>query len=560
MTDDRQTTSVNELADRFWDGLLELSPTTATFYGDERFDDRLEDPGPEGRAAARELHARTLREANAVPDAGLSVEERITRDMIRVTCELALESDDLRMDLFAAVDQMYGPQTLLPQVVQVQRADTPERLDRLRSRLAAYPAFMSAMEELMREAAARRMTQPRVIAERTIGQVERLLALGPEGSPVVTAAAVTSDADRAVILEAVRRHVLPAEARYLETLRTVYLPASREEPGIWDAANGPELYRNRVRSWTTLELDPGEVHRIGLEELEVIEADRRTIARSQGYGDDTAAYRASLARDPANVPTTREAFVERAREDVERALAQAPRFFGRLPRAACEVRDVEPFKEADSPPAYYYPPAADGSRPGIFWVNAYDLPRRTFSGLAPGTYHEAVPGHHFQIALEMEHPDLPAFRRLGSRLTGAAYVEGWGLYSERLADEMGLYRSVAERFGMLDNQAWRAARLVVDTGLHALRWGRQEAVDALLRAGLTPTDAAIETDRYIAMPAQALTYKIGQREIERLRGELSARDGDQFDLRAFHDALLGHGSMPLATLARELPGWLAPGV
>lgn len=176
------------------------------------------------------------------------------------------------------------------------------------------------------------------------------------------------------------------------------------------------------------------------------------------------------------------------------------------------------------------------------------------------TYHEAVPGHHFQIVLEMEHPSLPVIRRLGARLAGMAYAEGWGLYSERLADEMGLFRSQAERFGMLDAQAWRAARLVVDTGIHALRKDRAWAVDLLTRrAGLSATDAGIETDRHIVWPAQALTYKVGQREIERLRREIAARDGARFDVRACHDAVLGHGSLPLATLARELPLWVGPG-
>ena len=190
--------------------------------------------------------------------------------------------------------------------------------------------------------------------------------------------------------------------------------------------------------------------------------------------------------------------VERATEDIERAMAAAPRYFGGLPRAGCDVRPVEEFKEQDAPFAYYYPPSTDGSRPGIYYVNGYDLPTRTFTKLATTTYHEAAPGHHFQITLEMENPHLTPFRRLGARLVGGAYVEGWGLYSERLADEMGLFRNEAERFGMLDAMAWRAARLVVDTGLHALRWERQRSMDSSSKTGLSETDANIETDRYIA--------------------------------------------------------------
>jgi len=248
--------------------------------------------------------------------------------------------------------------------------------------------------------------------------------------------------------------------------------------------------------------------------------------------------------------------VDRAQGQIARAMAAAPRWFGVLPKAGCEVRPVEPYKEADAPAAYYYPPAVDGSRPGIYYVNTYDLPSRSFVGLASTSFHEAVPGHHFQVALQSEHPSLNAFRRLGARAAGMAYCEGWGLYSERLADEMGLFLDDVERFGMLDGQAHRAARLIVDTGLHAFRWPRERAVEQLLEAGLPDTDANIETNRYVCWPAQALTYKVGQREIEQLRAEISSRLGVAFDLRAFHDAVLGHGSLPLATLRRELPIWL----
>ncbi len=295
-----------------------------------------------------------------------------------------------------------------------------------------------------------------------------------------------------------------------------------------------------------------------MDELASIDRERVEIAGDAGFGADVAAYRGSLATDPANQAPTPEALVGRATEDIERAAAVAPSVFGRLPRAGCEVRPVEAFKEKDAPFAYYFPPNLDGSRPGIYYVNTYDLPSRTYSKLASTTFHEAIPGHHFQIALEMEHPSLNVFRRLGSRLVGGAYVEGWGLYSERLADELGLYRSPAERFGMLDAQAWRASRLIVDSGMHGLGWSRQRSIDWLLATGLSETDAVIETDRYIAWPGQALTYMTGMREIRRLRRELEARDGARFDLQRFHDELIGHGSLPLATLSRELPRWVMP--
>ena len=554
---DNGTSAVDALAARFWERILELNPTLATMYGDERHADRLEDPGPAGRAAVRRLMVETRHEAQAIPEAGLSVEERITRDMLTVVADVAIEEDDQRIHELRVVDQMSGPQTLLPQVTQFQPVDTPERLEAFLARLRAYPRFIDAYVEILADARRSGLTAPRIVTERTIAQLERLLAIPIEEAVIPALAQGASDADRERIRDVVRDFVYPADRAFHDALAGDYLGASREEPGLWSAPNGDALYRTQIRSWTTLDLDPEEVHRIGFLELEAIEAERRAIATVAGFGDDTKAYRAALEADPANTPVTKDELIERAREDIERAMAIAPRYFGVLPRAACEVRPVEEFKEKDSPFAYYYPPTEDGSRPGIYYANGYDLASRKYTKLATTTYHEAVPGHHFQIVLEMENPNLNVFRRLGSRMAGASFVEGWGLYSERLADEMGLFRSDGERFGMLDAQAWRAARLVVDTGIHALRWKRERSIELLREIGLSQTDAEIETDRYIGWPGQALTYKIGQREIERLRAELAARDGSAFDLRAFHDAILGHGSLPLATLARELPTWVA---
>ena len=551
------STPVNNLSDRFWEGILELNPTTATVYGDDRYDDRLEDPGPAGRAKARQLMERTKAEAEAIPTDGMRLEERITRDMLIVIADLGIEEDEQGTHRLRVVDQIAGPQTMLPQLCQFQKADTPERLERFLARLRAYPAYMQANADILREGLATGLAAPRIVAERTVEQLERLLAIPIEEAIVPAMAQVASEEDREKVREVVRDEVYPADAAFLEVLRGDYLAATREEPGLWSATDGDTLYRTQIRAWTTLDLEPSDVHQIGMDELNAIEAQRREIARSAGFGDDTRAYRASLAADPTNIPSTKEELLERAAEDIERAMAIAPHYFGRLPRAGCEVKAVEEFKERDAPFAYYFPPTTDGSRPGIYYANTYDLPSRKFTKLASTTYHEAVPGHHFQISLEMENPDLNTFRRLGSRMVGGAYVEGWGLYSEKLADEMGLFRSDGERFGMLDAVAWRAARLVVDTGLHALRWTRQQGIDFMLEAGLSETDAVIETDRYIAWPGQALTYMIGCREIERLRAEIATRDGSAFDLRSFHDAVLAHGSLPLATLSRELPDWVA---
>jgi uncharacterized protein (DUF885 family) len=553
--------AVNALSDRFWDGILDLSPVSATMLGYDRGMDRLDDPGPDGRARAAKLYRETLAdcdriEARAADTSGLPVEESITLDIMRVICDIELEQQTQRFDRLKVVDQMDGPQTILPMLAAVQPTGTPAQFEAFMDRLADYPRFMAANVEVVREGLEGGLTAARIVTERVIGQMERLLAIPDDESPVVGALKLPKPSDRDRVVEAIGKYVRPAERGYLDALLGKYREASREDPGLWSAPHGDEIYKTQIRAWTSLDIEAAELHRIGVEELESIHAEQRTIARGLGLGEDLRAARAALQRDPAAIPESVGEFLNRVRGQIERAMAKAPGYFGTLPHAGCEVRPVESFKEADAPAAYYYPQAVDGSRPGIYYVNTYHLPSRSYVGLASMSFHEAVPGHHFQIALQTEHPSLNAFRRLGSRGAGMAYVEGWGLYAERLADEMGLYLNDAERFGMLDGQAHRAARLIVDTGIHAFHWTREQSVAQLLEAGQSETDANIETDRYICLPAQALCYKTGQREITRLRKEATAALGARFDIRAFHDAVLGHGTLPLATLAKELPAWL----
>jgi uncharacterized protein (DUF885 family) len=523
--------------------------------------DRLDDPGPAGRDKARALMTSTIAdadniEAQAAETEGLPPEERITLDILRVICNIELEQQAQRFDRLKVVDQMDGPQTFMPLLAAFQPTETPAQFEAFLDRLAQYPAFMAANAEIVREGLAGGLTAARIVTERVISQLERLLAIPDDQSPIVSVLKLPKPSDRDRLVEAVGKYVRPADRAFLEALLGKYREASRDEPGLCSAPNGDAIYKTQIRAWTSLDMDARELHQIGLDELASIEAERRVIARDLGFGDDTKAARRALRADPAAIPESIDELMDRARGQIERALAAAPDYFGRLPRAGCEVRPVEPYKEADAPAAYYYPPSADGSRPGVYYVNTYDLPSRSYVGLASMSFHEAVPGHHFQIALQSEHPSLNAFRRLGSRMAGMAYVEGWGLYSERLADEMGLYLNQSERFGMLDGQSHRAARLVVDTGIHAFHWTREQSIAQLLDAGQSQTEAVIETDRYICLPAQALTYKVGQREIERLRREATSALGAAFDIRAFHDAVLGHGTLPLATLAKELPGWL----
>jgi uncharacterized protein (DUF885 family) len=535
------------LADRYWDELLELEPIIGTEVGDERFDDRLSDPSEAGRAATAAVQNAALDELEAIDRENLDAVLRTTLDVLESIARRALSDVENRTDFLVVASHLWGPGQLLAELGSMQRADTPERLERYASRLRAVPAYLDAICDIVREGVAAGVTSPTVVAERAVAQVERLLTIPPDESPALTPAGNDADA-KALLADVIREQVNPAYLRYLEALQA-YVPHATETIGLSGLPNGDALYAAQILAWTTLPLKAGDVHEIGLERLEAIQKQRTTLAASLGFDsveDAVAAHTAS----GKNTASSRQEVLDLARQQVEAGWEAAPPYFGRMPSENCEVRLVEEFREADMPFAFYQSPTADGSRKGIYYVNAYDLDNRLLHHLATTSYHEANPGHHFQLTIEQEIPDRPALRSFGGILAGSAFIEGWGLYSERLAEEMGLFTDPYDTLGMLDAQAHRAARLVTDTGIHAFGWTRERAIDALEEAGVPHTDAVIEIDRYIALPGQALSYMIGMIEIERARAAAESREG--FSLRDFHDRLLGLGSLPLPALRREL--------
>jgi uncharacterized protein (DUF885 family) len=548
-------TAVDELANRFWDRILELDPIQATILGDDRYDDRLPDIGPEGRAKEAALSREVIAEAERIPVDGLDAEQVITRDMLLLIARNGLEAQERKL-YELAVDHIWGVQTLPVMVAQYQIASSPEKLEKLLTRYAAYPTLVEQQIGTLQEGIADGRTSAAVPVRRAIEQIDRLLSAPPDQHPAVGIAQVADDEARKQVRDAIARDVYPAIQRYRDYLADEYEAHARPEPGISATPGGEEAYRLCIRMQTSIEATAEEVHQFGLDDLDQIEGDKDAIARRLGHADRVA-LDAALADDPSNRTDDPDVLISMAREQTERAYAAAPRYFGRLPRADCVVMAVEPYRERESPPAFYMPPTIDGSRQGQFYFNTYKPHDRLLHKVAAITFHEATPGHHFQIGIEMELDHLNSFRRFGSRMAGVAYSEGWGLYAERLADEMGLYANEFERVGMLETQAFRAARLVVDSGLHAMGWDRERAIRFMHERGALPmVDAEIEVDRYTIWPGQALAYKIGQREIERARDEVSGRMGERFDVRAFHDQVLAHGSVPLATLKREIPGWV----
>jgi uncharacterized protein (DUF885 family) len=541
--------AAREFAATFWEDVLELEPMIGTMVGEERFDDKLADPGPGGRARSEEIHRRALDEARRF-DRELSEDSRTTVAVIEAISSRQLARLEHRIDRFDAVTHLFGPAQLLADFGSMQRADTPERLERYVTRLSQLPGYLDEVGRIAQDAAAVGQTVPKLVVDRSIAQVERLLATPPEDSPGVVAVPEDHADGRQRVADVLREKVWPAYDRYLAALRA-YRPHARETIGLYALQGGDAIYAADILAFTSLPLEPEKVHQLGLEDFAKIQDERMEIARSLGYPDAEAAVAAYTASG-RNTAKTRQELVQFAEGQVQRGWDAAPRYFGRLPQANCEVRPVEEFREDDVPGAFYQPPNADNTRPGVYYINCSSLDQRLLHQIASTTYHEANPGHHFQISIEQEYSDRPAIRRFGGILAGSAFAEGWGLYSERLADEMGLFLDEYERLGMLEGQGWRACRLIVDTGIHALQWDRERSVKQMMESGVPRVDAEIEVDRYIAWPGQALSYKIGQFEIEKWRASVEKRQGVNFSIKQFHDRVLKLGSLPLPALQAEM--------
>jgi uncharacterized protein (DUF885 family) len=557
-------TDLASLADRFWDGFLRANPAFATVIGDRRFDDRLDDRSPEAmRVELDRLDFVVSAAAEIDPDV-LSSTDRITRQML--IDEATGQATAIRTGIHEwTVDAMNGPQTTLLDLVEYQTIETPEDGARLVARWQAIGPFMDQVVADLRRALATGLVAVRTPVERTIDELRNLDRLPPAewklASPAAAPHPAWTEAERETfrtdLLAAVEDVAVPAFRRYRDALETEILPAARpdEKPGLSHVPGGAAAYRAMIRVHTTLDLDPEDIHETGLREIariddEFVELGRRILGTS-----DLATTLAALRADPALRFSTADEVFATAVASLERAQATTPAWFGRLPQAPCEVVRIPEHAEAHQTIAYYAWPAMDGSRPGRYYINLYEpttRPRYEAEALA---FHEAVPGHHLQIAIAQELEGLPAFQRM---LGSTAFAEGWGLYTERLSEEMGLYSSDLDRFGVLSFDAWRAGRLVVDTGMHALGWSRQRAIDYLKEhSALGENNIANEVDRYIVWPGQALAYKIGQLEILRLRADARVRLGDRFDIKAFHDTVLGAGAVSLTTLGQMVETWVS---
>jgi uncharacterized protein (DUF885 family) len=551
---------LHALFDAEWENDLREDPLTASRLGDHRFDDRWPDDSPAGyeRRAAHDRDV--LARVRAIDPAPLSAMDRVSLALFVRQRELKVEGQPYRL-WHLVLDQNGGVQDA-DDVSSAMPFTSVRDYDAWIARLRAFPAYVEQTTETLREGTRERIVHPRVVMERIPAQIDKQIVDDPEKSPFyaplrrVPSGVPAAERDR-LVREAkaeITRAVVPAYRRFRDFFVREYLPACSPEVGAWQLPHGPEAYAYLVRRHTTTALRPEEVHDVGLREVARIRAEMNALVERIGYKGSLRDAFAWLRSDPQFFYADPRALFEAYGATAKRIDPKLVLLFRTLPRTPYGVEAIPDTIAPDATTAYYREPAADGSRGGTFFVNLYKPEARPKWEMMALTMHESVPGHHLQIALANEQQGLPAFRRYGE---WTAFVEGWALYAESLGDEMGLYDDPYSKLGQLTYEMWRAVRLVVDTGMHAMRWDRKRAIDYFLEnTPKTELDVTNEIDRYIAWPGQALAYKIGQLEIRRLREQARVALGDRFDVRAFHDVVLRNGAVPLDVLRAQVGEWI----
>ncbi|HUP85430.1 MAG TPA: DUF885 domain-containing protein [Acidimicrobiales bacterium] len=536
-----------------WAEEMEESPESATVLGHPGYDDRWSDVSPEAvERRVDQAHA-LLRELATFPDEVLDDTDRVSRDLLAHSCRERLDEVRYQEHLFP-VDQLQGVQQDPAMIVEAQPARTTEEQERIVERLRRLPMLIDQTIDNLRRGLDAGLTPPQVCLRDVPQQIRNQIVDDPFDSPLLVPLVDCSD-------ERVREGAAEAYAgvaaaydRFHAFFSETYLPGARTSIACRDLPDGEERYAHHVRHHTTTAMTPDEIHAIGLSEVTRIRALMEEVAEDAGY-DGFDGYTAHLRTSPDQHHTDAAALLEGYREIGRRVDAHLPQLFGRLPKVAYEIVAVPPYAEQSQTAAYYLPPAPDGSRAGQFFANTYDLPSRYIWEMEALTLHEAVPGHHLQIALAQELTELPEFRR---NAWYTAYGEGWGLYAESLGPDVGCYADPAQLFGALTGEIWRAVRLVLDTGLHHLGWSREQAITYFQQVtGRSDHDIVVEVDRYIVWPGQALGYKVGELKIKELRARASKTLGAGFDLRAFHDEVLRHGCVPLDLLERLVDEWVS---
>jgi uncharacterized protein (DUF885 family) len=561
----REGQRLRDITERYFEQYLELNPLTATAQGDHRFDDRFGDYVSQAWMADwLAIEQEALQALTDIQPAKLAGEDLLTYESFRYGRTIAIEGFRYQSELLpvSQFDGLHVQFALLGSGRGIHPFGTVQDYDNFLGRMDGFVAWVDQSIANMRAGADKGYLLPKVVVERVIAQLEALEAVDPRQSvlwrPVAAFPAGVSAADRQRLTKAYEEklagRVLPAYRRLREYLQNDYLPRARDAVGWFELPNGAEWYAYLVRHHTTTALTPEEVHELGLAEVARLRAQMERIARQVGHKGDLRSFLDALRADPLQHftdPGELLAGYEAIRRRVESSM---PLLFARVPNARFQIRPFEAFQAPSQAAAAYQPGSADGRRPGVFYVNTWDLPSRPKYSMESLFLHEAVPGHHYQISLAQEATDLPRFRRFAY---DNAFGEGWALYAESLGADLGLYADPYSAFGAHMAEAWRAARLVVDTGLHARGWTREQAIDYLrANTALGEADIVAEVERYIAWPGQALSYKVGQLRIQQLRRRAQAALGPRFDVRAFHEQVVGSGSLPLAVLETKIDRWI----
>jgi uncharacterized protein (DUF885 family) len=551
--------SLAALAKEYWEERMANEPLNATALGNRKFDGKLPDISPAGRSRVKEQYQGILARCHAVPESGLSNEDKLTRTALLVDSGSLLDYYLCDLEDWV-VDPLQGLQVELMNVESYQPVRTVAEAWAMIERWRAIESQFDQQIANLRAGAQEGRIAVGVEVEKVIEELRDQIGK-PDGSWALLRPLAAEHSDwteeekrqfRVGLEGAVKECARPGYIHYLEFLTSEILPKARpqERPGIMHIPGGAEAYAKLIRVHTSLNLTPNELHRTGLAEVARINDEMKMLGEKVFGVKDRKEVLKRLRTDPSLYFSSRDEVAATAEDALARANAAIEKWFGRLPKTPCEVVRMAEHEEKHSTIAYYRAPAADGSRPGRYYINTSSpetRPRYEAEALA---FHESVPGHHLQIAIAQELRDIPEFRK-NSGVT--AFVEGWGLYSERLAEEMGLYSTDLDRLGILSFDAWRACRLVVDTGMHAMGWTRQAAIGYMLEnTALAKNNIVNEVDRYVTWPGQALAYKTGQLEIRRLRNEAKGRLGNKFDVRRFHDALLGNGAIPLGALGQVI--------
>jgi uncharacterized protein (DUF885 family) len=552
--------ALNDLIKEQWEYTMRTSPEWASLLGDKRYNDKWSDFSQAGIDADIKVTGEFLKRFEAVDTAGFPLQEQLNRElMVR---QLRQNAEGARFkDWEMPLAQNSGIHIDAPQIVSALPFDTVKDYEDYIKRLHALPKLFDETRTQMEKGVQDKLMPPQFLIPKIVKQCEDVAKMKPAASPFAEPLKKFpkefSAADKArlskEVLSAVQKDVIPAYKKLAVYTKTKYQPYGRKDVGMWSLPDGAARYSYKAKSSTTTDMSPEEIHQLGLSEVKRIEGQMLATAQKLGYAD-LKTFNKAVSDKPELHPKSRQEIIDLYQKYTDLMYLQLPQQFGVLPKAKVEIKPVEEFREKGASAASYMPGSPDGKRPGRVMVNTGDFAHRSTIDIETTALHEGVPGHHMQLTIAQEIEALPTFRQQGNY---TAYAEGWALYSERLGEELGFYKDPYSYYGHLQDEMLRAIRLVVDTGLHYKQWNRQQVVDFFHdHSGIEEVEVQSETDRYIVWPGQALGYKIGQLKILELRDYARKELGSDFDIRKFHDQVLGAGALPMDVLEMHIKQWV----